>query len=41
MIGQIAKTNDQVAVIPDLATRRQTLKTLNSPANAVSCIPKA
>ena len=41
MIGQIAKINDQMAVISGLATRRQTLKTLNSSANAGSCIPKA
>ena len=41
MIGQIAKINDQVAVISGLAARRQTLKTLNSSATAGSCIPKA
>ena len=41
MIGQIAKVNDQVAVISGPAARRQTLKTLISSATAGSCIPKA
>ena len=41
MIGQIAKINDQVAVISGLATRRRTLKTLNSSATAGNCIQKA
>ena len=36
MIGQIAKINDQVAVISGPAARHQTLKTLNSSATVGS-----